>query len=642
MRFKYLVTMRHFMIALNFIIVSFIGAQFLLVTQYILNHQLSSELLTTLAQVPDSPLTLFSECIISYGLLVLVMYIHYHYNFSTQNTLLLLVLEFILAFVIFFAVRMNYNGIFLLIFIDLLLTYRNLPTIQSYWFWGISGTIFLLLFSFSNYSLLGVFFKMPSLNTYLDFLPTQSRSLLVFFNNFLVSLNLITFISICLGYVIYILNRTHTVQSKLHSMQKANDELKSYAAISEKIAQDHERKRIARDIHDTVGHTLTGVAAGIDAIMVLIDINPEAAKTQLQKISTAVKQGIKEVRQVLNQMRPDALKSYTLESALSKMLKEYSDISHIKIELNYGWGNANFQKTTENIIFRVIEETVTNSLRHGHATKIWIKCTSNNSSYILSMHNNGKSETHIKLGYGITQMRERLTIINGTVEFDGKKGFTADDQQLIRDSIKIILESNDDFSVTDTFANGKEALNSIEKNKPDVILMDVRMPVMDGTVCTKYVKEKYPDIKVIILTTFDDDDFIFSALKYGASGYLLKGGSPADLFTAIRTVAQGGAMINPDITEKVFRLFSKMAQANYTISVNDQETKDFSKSEWCVIQQVGLGLSNKEISTKLFLSEGTVRNYISKILEKLNLRDRTQLAIWAVQTGVTSENIDKK
>lgn len=189
----------------------------------------------------------------------------------------------------------------------------------------------------------------------------------------------------------------------------------------------------------------------------------------------------------------------------------------------------------------------------------------------------------------------------------------ADDQQLIRDSIKIILESNEDFSVTDTVANGKEVLSSIEKNKPDVIL-----------------------------TTFDDDDFIFSALKYGASGYLLKGGSPADLFTAIRTVAQGGAMINPDITEKVFRLFSKMAQSNYTISVNDKETKDFSRSEWCVIQQVGLGLSNKEIATKLFLSEGTVRNYISKILEKLDLRDRTQLAIWAVQTGVTSENIDKK
>lgn len=421
MKFKYLVSMRHFMVTLNFIIISFIGAQFLLITQYILNHQLSSELLITLARVPASPMILFSECIISYGLLVLVMYILYHHHFSTQNTLLLLILEFILAFAIFFAVRMNYNGIFLLVFITHLSKSTNYSELLLL---GISGITFLLLFSFSNYSLLGVFFKMPSINTYLNFLPTQSRSLLVFFNNFLVSLNLITFICICLGYVIYILNRAHTVQSKLHSMQKANDELKSYAAISEKIAQEHERKRIARDIHDTVGHTLTGVAAGIDAAMVLIDIDPKAAKTQLQKISAAIKQGIKEVRQVLNQLRPDALKSYTLASALNKMLKEYSDISHIKINFNYAWGDVDFQKTTENIIFRVIEETVTNSLRHGHATEIWIDCTSNDSLYILSIHNNGKSESNIKPGYGITQMKERLAIINGTVEFDGKKGFT--------------------------------------------------------------------------------------------------------------------------------------------------------------------------------------------------------------------------
>ena len=216
----------------------------------------------------------------------------------------------------------------------------------------------------------------------------------------------------------------------------------------------------------------------------------------------------------------------------------------------------------------------------------------------------------------------------------------ADDQQLIRDSIKIILESNEDFSVTDTVANGKEVLSSIEKNKPDVILMDVRMPVMDGTVCTKYVKEKYPNIKVIILTTFDDDDFIFSALKYGASGYLLKGGSPADLFTAIRTVAQGGAMINPDIATKVFSMFSKMQQNNYAIHVDEKDVETLSKPEWKVIQHVGYGLSNKEIAQKLFLSEGTVRNYLSSILSKLNLRDRTQLAIWAVESGLMTRTFD--
>lgn len=219
------------------------------------------------------------------------------------------------------------------------------------------------------------------------------------------------------------------------------------------------------------------------------------------------------------------------------------------------------------------------------------------------------------------------------------KVLIADDQELIRSSIQIILEANPKFKVTATVADGEEVLDAIKKERPDVILMDVRMPKMDGTVCTKYVKSKYPEIKVIILTTFDDDDFIFSALKYGASGYLLKGVSNDQLYQAIETVYQGGAMINPNIAEKVFKLFSKMAQSNYAIQVDQTESKHFSKNEWRVIQQVGLGLSNKEISAKLYLSEGTVRNYISSILSQLDLRDRTQLAIWAVQTGVTSRDL---
>ncbi|NRN84560.1 response regulator transcription factor [Lactobacillus helveticus] len=218
------------------------------------------------------------------------------------------------------------------------------------------------------------------------------------------------------------------------------------------------------------------------------------------------------------------------------------------------------------------------------------------------------------------------------------KVLIADDQELIKDSIKIILDVNPKYSITDTVTNGQEALESIEKNKPDVVLMDIRMPVMDGTVCTKHIKEKYPDIKVIILTTFDDDDFIFSALKYGASGYLLKGVSPEELYKATDTVYSDGAIINPDIAGKVFRLFSKMAQSNYSISVNDAQAKNLSKNELQIVQQVGLGRTNKEIAKKLFLSEGTVRNYISKILSCLELRDRTQLAIWAVQKGIINKD----
>ena len=217
------------------------------------------------------------------------------------------------------------------------------------------------------------------------------------------------------------------------------------------------------------------------------------------------------------------------------------------------------------------------------------------------------------------------------------KVMIADDQELIRQSLQIVLSTHEDLKVVDAVENGFAVLESIKKEKPDVILMAIRMPEMDGVYCTKTVMEKYPDIKVIILTTFDDDEFVFSALKYGASGYLLKGVSMDELYRAICTVYNGGAMINPDIATKVFKLFSKMSMSNYAIQVDDSLSKDLTQAELKVIQQVGFGLSNKEIAQKLFLSEGTVRNYVSTVLSKLALRDRTQLAIWAVQTGVTMQ-----
>lgn len=218
------------------------------------------------------------------------------------------------------------------------------------------------------------------------------------------------------------------------------------------------------------------------------------------------------------------------------------------------------------------------------------------------------------------------------------KVLIADDQELIRQSLKIVLGTDSEIEITDSVGDGTDVLKSLEKNVPDVILMDVRMPKMDGTVCTREVKKKYPDVKIIILTTFDDDDFIYSALKYGASGYILKGISMEGLKQAIMTVHRGGSMINPDIATKVVRLFSQMAQSDFAIEVDEKGSDELTKSEKIIIQRVGQGLSNKEIAGKLYLSEGTVRNNISRILSKLGLRDRTQLAIWAVQTGIMLKN----
>ena len=214
------------------------------------------------------------------------------------------------------------------------------------------------------------------------------------------------------------------------------------------------------------------------------------------------------------------------------------------------------------------------------------------------------------------------------------KVLIADDQELIRQSLEIVLSTKEGIEVTGTAKDGREVIRCIRKEKPDVILMDVRMPEMDGVQCTEIIKENYPQIKIIILTTFDDDEFVFSALKHGASGYLLKGISMDDLEEAIKTVVQGGSMINPDVATKVVELFSKMAQSNFDMMIDAKNVEDLNETERKVTHLVGCGMSNKEISGKLSLSEGTIRNYLSSNLNKLDLRDRTQLAIWEVQNGI--------
>ncbi len=218
------------------------------------------------------------------------------------------------------------------------------------------------------------------------------------------------------------------------------------------------------------------------------------------------------------------------------------------------------------------------------------------------------------------------------------KVLIADDQELIRQSLQIVLSAREDIEVTGTAADGFEVLDRIREKKPDVILMDIRMPKMDGVYCTNAVKKLYPDIRIIILTTFDDDEFVFGALKYGASGYLLKGVSMDQLYKAIQIVYSGGAMINPDIASRVIELFSRKSISAYTIQVPEELVKELSKAEWPVIRLVARGMSNKEIASELFLSEGTVRNHLSNILNKLELRDRTQLAIWAVENGYMDED----
>ena len=203
---------------------------------------------------------------------------------------------------------------------------------------------------------------------------------------------------------------------------RANTQLNDYISLAEKIAEDKERKRIAREIHDTLGHALTGISAGIDAVSVLVDLNPAHAKNQLNNVSQVVREGIQDVRRSLEKLRPGVLDKGSLKEALLKMITDYENLSKLHVELHYDWDDVDLDITKEDIIFRVIQESITNSLRHGHAQNVEIDMFKADD-YLLTIYDDGIGCQEITMGYGLTQMRERLAIIGGTVEFHSQDGF---------------------------------------------------------------------------------------------------------------------------------------------------------------------------------------------------------------------------
>lgn len=199
------------------------------------------------------------------------------------------------------------------------------------------------------------------------------------------------------------------------------------------------------------------------------------------------------------------------------------------------------------------------------------------------------------------------------------KVIIADDDDLIRESLKIILSIDEEIDVIQGFKNGEEAMKHCLTNDVDIALLDVRMPIMNGVEATKDIASR-TNTKVIILTTFDEDEYISKALKYGARGYLLKNNPPENIINTIKMVYKGNSVIQQEILDKV--------TTNILESNNTSIDKNiFTEREVEIIKAIAEGLSNKEISGKLYISEGTVKNYISSILSKTNLNHRTQIAI---------------
>ena len=201
-----------------------------------------------------------------------------------------------------------------------------------------------------------------------------------------------------------------------------------------------------------------------------------------------------------------------------------------------------------------------------------------------------------------------------------------EDQTIVRQGLKVILEQDQNIKVMHEAENGRQAIEIMENHLIDFIMMDVRMPMMNGIEATRKIKSRWPNTKILILTTFNDDEYALQALKDGANGFLLKTSEPAKLIEAVYSCMNGGLTIHDEVAAKVMpRLLHQNPIHSMTVEV------DLSPREFEITKLVGEGLTNKEISEQLHLSVGTVKNHITQILQKTNLRDRTQLAIYAVK-----------
>jgi len=213
------------------------------------------------------------------------------------------------------------------------------------------------------------------------------------------------------------------------------------------------------------------------------------------------------------------------------------------------------------------------------------------------------------------------------------KVLICDDQEIVCEGLYHILEPDPEIHVVGMGHDGAEALELIEKHSPDLVLMDLKMPVMNGITATRKIREKYPQVKVLVLTTYDDDEWLFDAIRSGASGYLLKDRPSSELLKAIKGTMSGDSFVDPAVAGKLLANVAQSTPTRRTAVEIDLSTREIE-----VLELLALGLSNADIAGRLYLSEGTVRNYTSAIFAKLGVSDRTQAVVAALRYGLVDIN----
>lgn len=409
------------MLNLNLIIILYIA---MIITVSLLGYAQESTALSFLQRVrsmPFIPWKIPVMVVLLFGSLVFFLWTW------AENSLLVYLkigMEIVISVMMIYVLNFSYTGIIFLILADII---RRFPKAKGkFAVIGIICVVYLL----TDYNLFSGRYNITSLDTFLVYYRSDVRSIMLAVINILNSLNMLIFIF----YTILLMRiqmsekeRILLLNEKLNhaneELQQANRQMEEYSRESIKNAETKERNRLAREIHDTLGHTLTGIITGLDACITLMDMAPEAVKEQLKVIADVARNGMTDVRRSVKALRPDALEKMELEKALVQMMEETKRASHIEIDYCCTAPLTHFNKDEEEIIYRIVQESITNAIRHGKAGRIWIAISMEYNVINIWIKDNGIGCAHIEKGFGLHHMEERLGMLHGSLNCFVDNGF---------------------------------------------------------------------------------------------------------------------------------------------------------------------------------------------------------------------------
>lgn len=420
---KSLILLKMLMGILNFAILTFLAVIILYTIGMVRATYTARSFLNHITYLPMNPVKTVIVMYVALFTLVAIINLRQQSENSILNQTIY-ILEVILCGIIICCVYMEYKGIIFLVIADIVVLIRD-KTSQKV-FLVIMGLIYI----FADYDIISLGIKMVSFQELLNVYTVRQHMLMTGILNFLSSVNAIAFIAYMIIYMrsqikekerVTILNQQLAEANA--QLSEMNNQLKDYAAMQKQMGEIEERNRIAREIHDTLGHTMTGLSAGIDACIALIDYSVDETKKQLNIISGVARQGLKDVRRSMKKLRPDTLERESLESAIEKLITETMSTSKVSIEFQSFLPSLVFEDDEEDTIYRIVQEGITNAIRHGHASRIFINFKKVDIWLVIRIRDNGIGCKDIHKGFGLIHMKERVDMLHGTVTYSSNNGF---------------------------------------------------------------------------------------------------------------------------------------------------------------------------------------------------------------------------